>query len=79
MAIDPAPREFRYLKILTSPVSDFRIVIYGLPEGLFTFSKQWRNESLDSFGTLGPKCGIYDSIETAENEARLRNGGVNWD
>ncbi|HEY5721727.1 MAG TPA: hypothetical protein VIT45_05345 [Allosphingosinicella sp.] len=66
-------------KILESPDRTERVIIAQRSDETYTFRRQWRtigNESADfageGWGAPGPDCGIYDSAETAETEARQR-------
>jgi hypothetical protein len=57
-----------------------RLLIVRRLDGAFTYRRQWRNlqalcseeASDNAWGPAGPDCGIYDSAETAETEARQR-------
>ncbi len=61
------------VKILERPDGSERVVIVRRADGNFTYQKQWR-EITDGEVTwdAGLDLGIYDSPETAEQEARLR-------
>jgi hypothetical protein len=56
------------IKIIERPKS--RVLIVRRADGAFTY----RTQSLErnGWGPMGLDAGIYDSAETAENEARLR-------
>lgn len=47
-----------------------RVLIVRRADGAFTYRRQWSEGN--SWGEPGPDCGIYDSAETAESEARSR-------
>lgn len=47
-----------------------RVQILRLEKGGFIYRMQSAND--EGWGALGPICGYYDSIETAEAEARER-------
>ena len=65
-----------------------RVVISRRPDGTYTYRRQWlsvarptdpdspiintNNDPKEAWGPLGPDCGIYDSADTAESEARHR-------
>lgn len=60
-----------------------RLLITQRLDGAYTYRRQWRNIPTSSlvppedyeWGPFGPDCGIYDSAETAEIEARQR---IKW-
>lgn len=56
------------LKIFESPNAQVQIV--RRVDGAFTF--RMRSKSSHGWNRPGPDCGIYDSRETAEAEARAR-------
>jgi hypothetical protein len=56
---------------LESPDGTERVLIMQRPDGAFTYRRQWRFEE-GRWSSPGPDCGIYDSIDTAEREARQR-------
>jgi hypothetical protein len=75
------------VKILESPDGLERVIIAERSDGHFTYRRQWRSEaarfdsgasiSADTLGEIGwgatgPDCGIYDSPDSAEMEARQR-------
>lgn len=66
------------VKILESSFLDFQLVIFRSGLTTFTFAKRWVDRLSGEYGELGPPCGIYDSPEVAEEEARLRNDQVDW-
>ena len=66
-------REKKIFKTIESADHKFRIFIYQNELGTFSFAKSWFDQELGKFGSLGPSCGIYESIAIAENEARIRN------
>lgn len=61
-----------FIKILAVPQRDFQIVIYRNETGNFTFAKRWWDVSSGEYGKLGPACGLYGSLETAEKEAKQK-------
>lgn len=64
------------VKILDVPGCDFQIIIYRTESGYFSYSKRWIDIYTGSYGALGPACGLYDTAEHAEREARLRTKGL---
>lgn len=58
------------LKSFDNDAGDERVLIVQRSDGLWT----WRKQALhvDGWGSEGPDCGVYDSAESAENEARAR-------
>lgn len=58
------------IRTLTSRRGDRRIVILKRSDGSFVYRHQWHDET---WGALGPICGIYASADVAEEEARARN------
>ena len=64
------------LKILTVFGQDFQVVIYRTQAGNISFAKRWLDRNTGDYSSLGPQCGLYDSVETAEKEARLRTDGL---
>ena len=62
------------IKALTNERGDERVVILERTDGSYTY----RHQSFrDGWGGLGPICGIYDSAEMAESEARARTHWLN--
>ena len=51
-----------------------RVWIVEREDGTFSYRRIW-NDNAGVAGMPGPYCGIYDSAETAEAEARSR---VSW-
>jgi hypothetical protein len=65
-----------------------RVLISRRPDGTYTYRRQWLSaaspdndpdsaidtsgERYGTWGPAGPDCGIYDSADTAETEARQR-------
>jgi len=47
-----------------------RVHIVRREDGACTYRQQWSDG--DGWGPIGLDSGIYDSVETAESEARLR-------
>lgn len=64
------------IKFLDVPGDDIQIVIYKNETGQFSFARRRWDISLDAYSELGPPCGLYDSVETAEKEARLTTDGL---
>ena len=62
----------RVLAILTSKASTERVLVVQRADGAYSFRRQWLS---GDWGTPGPYCGIYDSQQTAEQEAF---GRVPW-
>lgn len=72
------------MKILESPDGLERVIIAERSDGNFTYRRQWRSGAANpdalfigekGWGAIGPDCGIYDSLNAAETEARQR---VSW-
>jgi hypothetical protein len=65
----------RTLKMLAGKDASKRVLIVQRVDGAFTY----RHEVLvaDGEASVGPDCGIYDSAETAEAEARSRVSDLN--
>ena len=53
-----------------------RVLISRRLDGTYTYQRQWlsaaSSNNVTAWGPPGPDCGIYDSADTAENEARQR-------
>jgi hypothetical protein len=64
-----------HIKTLHVPNVKERVIIIRRDDGAYTYIKQWWDEDGNSWGPPGPSCGIYDSVETAEAEARQK---VDW-
>lgn len=64
---------YKTLKVLTNAAETERALIEERQDGIVTFRMQWMERH--GWGQLGPECGLYDSLETAENEAR---GRIAW-
>jgi hypothetical protein len=67
------------LKYLESPNGDERVLILQRSDRCYSYRRQWRSVASratsadeDEWQTPGPDCGIYDSADTAETEARQR-------
>jgi hypothetical protein len=76
------------VKTLESADRRERVLISRRPDGTYTYQRQWLSAALPNndpdspivdsreremaWGPPGPDCGIYDSADTAENEARQR-------
>lgn len=65
--------------ILEHPDGSERVVILRRADGIYSYGMQWRSQSpltVDAnhgdWGPIGPDCGLYDSADTAETEARQR-------
>ncbi len=56
---------------LTRPDDKERILVVRRGDGLFTFRKQFR-DSAGRWGAAGPDLGLYDSLDTALEEAKAR-------
>lgn len=68
------------LTTFESPEGDQRVVLCRRSDGNFTFRMQWADLTVSTgpdygWGPLGPDCGIYDTLETAEAEALQR---IDW-
>lgn len=61
---------YKTLKVLTNDAGTERVLIEEREDGVVTVRKQWMERY--GWGRLGPEFGLYDSLETAENEARGR-------
>lgn len=68
--------EANIVKILDVPGENVQVVVYRTSTSQFSFAKRWWDNKLGEYGELGPACGLYDSAETAEREARLRTVGL---
>jgi len=63
----------RIEKILERPNGSERVVIVRRADGNFTYRKQWMKVSDgEMIWSPGLDVGIYDSPDTAEQEARLQ-------
>jgi hypothetical protein len=83
----PKSMSGKILKILDRPGGCERVLLVIRNDGNYTFQRQWLSGPSDSgnrdlsdgklntWGAPGPDCGIYESIEGAEQEARLR---IDW-
>jgi hypothetical protein len=62
------------LKHLVSPDGRCRVLIVQRPDGVFSYQFQFLEETQTGaqWGAPGPCGGLYDSAETAEQEARAR-------
>jgi hypothetical protein len=58
------------VKIITSPNAEERVLIVCRADGAYTYRRQQFNSA--EWSEVGPDCGIYDTSETAEVEARCR-------
>jgi hypothetical protein len=65
--------------IIESPDGTERVLILQRQDGAFTYRRQWRSDrpqpcnlEEEPWSPPGPDCGIYDSVDTAETEARQR-------
>ncbi len=58
------------ITVLDKPDGGERVLIVLRPDGLFTYRHQWSEGA--GWSAEGLDCGLYDSPETAEAEARLR-------
>lgn len=68
--------EKEQIKVIAVPGQAFQIVICKTGSGSFSFAKRWWDSERTEYGELGPICGIYDSAQTAEAEARKRTPGL---
>ena len=59
---------------LPHPDGSERVLIVRRDDGLLTYQRQWRLPDDSDWGVPGSDCGLYDSVQTAEDEARLRIG-----
>lgn len=62
--------KFEIVKTLTNDAGDERILIILRGDGVATYRRQWSRSG--GWGDIGPECGLYDTTEAAENEARAR-------
>jgi hypothetical protein len=67
------------IKTLESPDGNERVLISQRADGHYTYRRQWRstdsqfkNVDEEGWGPPSEDCGIYDSADTAETEARQR-------
>ena len=65
--------EDQIIKTLTAPSLEERALIVRRADGAYSYRRQWLHHN--RWGAIGPYCGIYDSEETAEAEAR---GRIPW-
>jgi hypothetical protein len=65
--------EEREIRTITNRKRDQRVIILQRSDDAYTYRQQWLEP--EGWGALGPACGIYDSADTAEIEARMR---VSW-
>ncbi|MBY8821849.1 hypothetical protein [Sphingomonas colocasiae] len=61
------------------PDGSVRVLIVRRSDGVYAYRLQWRSVPMaiadpdsDDWGPAGPDCGLYDSADTAETEARQR-------
>ena len=59
------------IKEFTSADGLQRVWIVERTDGAFSYRRIW-DDHPENAGVPGPCCGIYDSAETAESEARSR-------
>ncbi len=57
---------------LTRPDGLERVLLITRMGGLTTYRLQSKRSASGQWGSPGPDCGLYDSLETAEAEARAR-------
>ena len=67
----------RPIKFLTKSDGTQRVAIYVRADGRFTYRFQWAEPRAvvgpdPLWGPMGPDCGIYDSADSAEDEAMQR-------
>jgi len=83
--VSSQPQNDHILSVIVSPDGQQSVLIVQRPDGSFSYRRQWlasaRTNDPDSpivtasevsgeaWGPPGPYCGIYDSAETAANEA----------
>jgi hypothetical protein len=66
------------IKILLRRDGQQRVVVIRRADGLYTFRYQWAAPNVNApWGPMGPDCGVYDSVDTAETEAMLRTDWLN--
>jgi len=65
----------RTLKTLVGRDESKRVLIVERGDGAFTYRVEFR--VADGEPSVGPDCGIYDSAEAAESEARSRVSDLN--
>lgn len=63
-----------FVKAISSPDARRRVLIVRRADGAYSYRLQWSavTEGEAVWGPPGPYCGIYDSVEAAELEARAR-------
>ena len=49
-----------------------RVLVVRRADGLMTYRRQWIDQASGQWSSPGPDCGLYDSVETAEAEARAK-------
>ncbi len=68
-------RTGRTLKVLSDRDASKRVLIVERADGAFTYRVEFLGAGSEP--VAGPDCGIYDSAETAEAEARSRVPSLN--
>jgi hypothetical protein len=58
------------ISTIVRPDDKERVIIVRRDDGLITYQRQW--QEMGGWGDPGPDCGIYESQETAEAEAKSR-------
>lgn len=61
---------FTIFKTLTNEAGNERVLITQREDGVASYRRQWLEPG--GWGAIGVECGLYDSPETAESEARAR-------
>jgi len=65
----------RTLRTLAGKDAFTRVLVVERGDGAFTYRLEMVGQ--DGASSVGPDCGIYDSAETAEAEARSRVASLN--
>lgn len=58
------------ISTINRPDGKERVIITRRDDGLITYQRQWQEAG--RWGEPGPDCGIYETQETAEAEAKAR-------
>jgi hypothetical protein len=57
---------------LTRPDGLERVLVVRRTDGLATYRRQWADPASGQWASPGPDCGLYDTVEMAEAEARSK-------
>lgn len=65
-------RDVKILGTLTRPDGLARVLVIARIDSLITYRLQSKAHASGQWEPPGPDCGLYESVETAEAEARAR-------